>query len=314
MLLDKIIEINKFNLIQKYDSEILSVGTSFGGVFHNHVEIAQNLKNKNLYTITVIIDVLNPKFWNNKKYTEKTDIPKQSLYNELLYKYFFAEFDYQVGNELYAKWLGDYRDLWKKEKTDKELDDYIIKNELEPRYKEKILKKYKNHEKLFKPQIEINKKRYYNLPSPLNHIDWRNPYDNIFIWEEGDRKVFQKGGSGSSGGREVNSRYIFGLSLINKIKPVKSFLFLYSDDNKLYFIKEFSSLTVPRYDIGSNYHLKSAEEEKILSGTNLIEWKDFTAWYSHCWYTIKLCWFDVSIVHMIVCWYGNQRYFQEKSC
>ncbi len=94
-----------------------------------------------IFSIHIFIDVLNPKFWNNKKYIEKTQIPKQSFYKELLYK---------------------------------------------------------------------------------------------------------------------------------------SFLFLYGDDNKLYFIKEFSLLTVPRYDIGSNYHLEGTEEEKILSGINLIEWKDFT--------------------------------------
>jgi hypothetical protein len=34
-------------------------------------------------------------------------------------------------------------------------------------------------------------------------------------------------------------------------------------------------LTVPRYDIGSNYFLKSGKGEKILAGVNLIEWEDF---------------------------------------
>jgi hypothetical protein len=271
----KNIKIDKSNLSQKYDPEIFAIQEHAFDGLNDHKAIARNLKNKNPYTITVIIDNLNSKFWNNKKYVEKTRLPKHALYVELLYKYFFAEFDHREGNELYAKWLDKYRDLWKKEEMKKELDDYIIKNELEPRYREKILKKYKNHEKLFKPRVEINEERYYNLSSPLNHVDWRNPYDNIFVWEENGKKVFRKGGSGSSGGREVNSRFIFGFSLINKTKPIKSYLFLYSDDNKLYFIKEFSELTVPRYDIGCNYHLKSKEEERILSKTNLIEWKDF---------------------------------------
>lgn len=270
----EIIKINQTKLIQKYDSGIFSVANVGWDSFVSHEEIARKLKNRNPYTITVIIDCLNSKFWNNKKYVEKTKVPVAPLYKELLYKYFFAEFDNFTGNELYAKWLDKYKSVWEKEKMKKELDDYIIKNELEPRYKEKILKKYKNLEKLFEPRIKISRKRYYNLPYPLNHIDWRNPYDNIFVWEDDGKKVFRKGGSGSSGGREANSKFIFGFSLINKIKPVKSFLFLYGDDNQLYFIKEFSSFTVPRYDIGSNYHLNSEEEKKILSGTNLIEWKD----------------------------------------
>ncbi len=276
MPINKIIKISKSNLIQEYDPEIFSVATSSIEAFSDHMVIAQKLKDKNPYTITVIIDSLNQKFWNNKKYVEKIQIPKQSLYTELLYKYFFAEFNHQEGNELYAKWLDEYRDIWRKDGTIKEIDDYLINKELEPRYREKILKKYQNHENLFKSRIEIKKKRYYNLCSPLNHVDWRNPYDNIFVWDEKGGKVFRKGGSGSSGGREINSEYIYGFSLINKIKPVRSYLFLYDDNNKLYFIREFSSLTVPRYDIGDNYHLESEEEKMILSETNLIEWKDFT--------------------------------------
>lgn len=155
-----------------------------------------------------------------------------------------------------------------------DLDEHIIRNELEPRYKSEILKRYKNHEKLFKSRTRIDRKRYYNLPHPLNYVDWRNPYDNIFIWEDCGKKFFRKGGSGSSAGRETNSKFIYGFSLINKKRPIKSYLFLYSDDNQLYFVKEFASLTVPRYDIGSNYHLASIAKEKILSITNFIEWKD----------------------------------------
>lgn len=271
----KSIKINKSELILEYDPEIFSVaGNSFDS-FADHKEIAQKLENKNPYTITVIIDNLNPKFYNNKKYTEKTEETILPLYNELLYEYFFDKFGWRKGNELYGEWLDKYRLIWEKEKRKKELDDYIIKNELEPRYREKILKRYKNHEKLFAPRTKIERKRYYNLPRPFNYIDWRNSYDNIFVWEENGRKLFRKGGSGSSGGRETNSKFIFGFGLINKVKPVKSYLFSYTDDNQLYFIKEFASLTVPYYDIGSNYFLKSSEGEKILSGVNLIEWKDF---------------------------------------
>lgn len=275
MSIEKSIKISKSNLSSKYDPEIFSVVEYASSIPDDHKKIAQKLKNKNPYTITVIIDSLNPKFWNNSKYVKKTQLPKQSLCKELLYEYFFAEFEHRVGNELYAKWLDKYREIWKKEKMKKEVDDYIIKNELEPRYKEKILKKYKNHERLFNPRTEIHKERHYNLPHPLNYVDWRNPYDNIFVWEEAGKKIFQKGGSGSSGGRETNSKFIFGLSLINKTNPVGSYLFSYSSDNKLYFVKEFSSLTVPDYDIGWNYHLKGRDAEKVLLGTNVIEWKDF---------------------------------------
>ena len=270
-----VIKISKINLSRQYDPAILSVAGASVGAFSTHKEIAQKLKDKSPYIITVIIDCLNPRFWNNKKYVEKIKIPIDPLYKELLYKYFFDEFGDKEGNELYAKWLDQYEPARQKEKNQKTLDDYIIHRELEPRYRDKILKRYKNREKLFQPRTVITRKRYYHLPQPLDYIDWRNPYDNIFIWEEKGKKFFRKGGSGSSGSREANSKFIYGFSLINKKKPIKSYLFLYSDDNRIYFIKKFSSLTVPRYNIGSNYIIKRSEEEKIFSKTNFIAWKDF---------------------------------------
>lgn len=269
------IKINKIHLSQKYDPAILSVTGAFFSALPSHKKIAQKLKNKNPYTITVIIDRLNSRFWNNKKYVEKIKIPIEPLYKELLYKYFFGEFGNKEGNELYAKWLDQYRVKWRKDKMKKNLDDYIIENELEPRYKEKILKKYKNRENLFKSRTRIERKRYYNLSYPLNHIDWRNPYDNIFVWEENSQKLFRKGGSGSSGGREANSKFIYGFSLINNKKPIASYLFLYSGDNQLHFVKKFSSLTVPRYDVGSNHFLIKNEEKRILPKTRFFMWKDF---------------------------------------
>jgi hypothetical protein len=275
MSVDIIIRIDQSSLDHGYDPEIFLVDTYPAKELYDHKEIAQKMKNNSPYTITVIIDSLDPKFWNNKKYVEKTQTLKQSLYTGLLYECLFAEFGNLKGNELYTKWLDKYRSVWNQEKRKMSLDEYIIRNEMEPRYRERILKEHRDHEKLFKPQMEISRKRYYHLPPPLNHVDWRNPYDNIFVWEENGKKVFRHGGSGSSGGREINSKYIFGFSLINKTSPIKSYLFLYGDDNELYFIQDFPSLTVPRYDIGENYHLQSEEEKVILSKTSLIEWDDF---------------------------------------
>lgn len=271
----KTIKINATTLKSEYAPEIFAVDEVSFEHFKDHEDITKKMKNKNPYTITVIIDNLDWKLSNNKKYVEKRKEEIPPLYDELLYKYFFDEFGQWDGNELYAKWLKKYRGIWKKEKMKNELDYYIVKGELEPRYREKILKKYKNHEKLFRSRTETHRKRHYNLSKPLDHIDWRNPYDNIFVWEENGMKVFRRGGSGSSSGRQINSKFIFGFSLINKIKPMKSYLFLYGDNNQLYFIEEFSTLTIPRSDIGSNYFLKHKEELKILEKVHLLDWKGF---------------------------------------
>jgi len=54
------------------------------------------------------------------------------------------------------------------------------------------LKRYKNREKLFKERTEIIRKRRYDLPQPLNYVDWRSPYDNIFVWQEKGKNIFEK--------------------------------------------------------------------------------------------------------------------------
>lgn len=245
-------------------------------MFTDHKEIAKKLIDKNPYTITIIIDNLNTDLWRKKEYVQPIKIPILPKYTELLLKYFFEEYGEREGNQIYGKYLGKYRRLWDKEKRTKELDDYVIQFELEPRYKERVLKRYKHLHELKKPRFHIERERYYNLPSPLNHVDWRNPYDNIFVWQEKDKKLCRRGGSGGSGQRQNNSMFIFGFGLINQSISIPSYLFLYSNKNELFFIKKFSSLCLPYYDIGSNYFLSPNDERKTLQKVNFIKWDNFS--------------------------------------
>lgn len=242
------------------------------GNFHTHHDVATTLKGKNPYTITVLIEPLKYEFRNQKEYVKKTKISIDSKYKELLYECFYREFGRDRENIVYGEWLEKYRPLHEKEKKYESVDEYIVKHELEPRYKAKILKRFKNHQKLFKDRISIEKKRLYNLPEPLNLIDWRNPYDNIFVWYEDGKKLARRGGGASSGSRETNSKFIYGFLELNKIKPVPSYLFLYSEENKLLFIKKFDNLCVPLLDIGENYHLDHLEEEKLKNNGTFLRW------------------------------------------
>lgn len=242
----------------------------------DHKEVAKELADKDPFLITVIIETLKPEYWRRKKYAKQTRIAISSKYTEFLYQYFFEEYGKERGNKIYAGWLKKYHSRWKKEEKIREIDDYIIENELEVRYKNKILGRYKNIQKLKKPRFKIRKERYYHLPPPLNRVDWRNPYDNIFVWHDNGQKFARRGGSGSSGQREVNSRFAFGFSLINHVRMVPSYLFLYSEENRLFFIKKFQSLCLPAYDIGSNYFLSSSEEDKVLKGVNLLHWESLS--------------------------------------
>lgn len=275
MIAANIIKINKIAIKPLTDFALFENIKYALDNFHGHAAIYKKLHDKNPFTITIIVDCLNPKFYNNKKYVKNTKYAINSKYIELLYEHFFDEFGRYDGNILYAKWLDKYRPVWNKEKRKKEIDDYIITGELEPRYANKIIRRFKNLEKIKQPQVRTERERYYNLPTPLNHIDYRNPYDNIFVWEDENKKYCVRGGSGSSGQREINSKFIFGFALINKERSIESHLYIYNDHNKLAHVKSFDMLTVPRYDIGSNYFLSSQEKGEFLKGVNLIEWKNF---------------------------------------
>lgn len=270
-----IILLNRSIFTPDFDKSILeNISWSYDN-FSTHHDIAAGLRDKNPYTVTVLIENLKYKHWNNTKYVIKTKTATGSKYRELLYDYFFQEYGEREGNEIYGKWLDRYRTLYKKTGEYESVDDYIIEREFEPRYKAKILKRFKNHGKLFKDRVRIDRERIYNLPEPLNYIDWRNPYDNIFVWEENGKKVAARGGSGSSGGRERNSKFIYGLLKLNKIKPVPSYLFLYSEDNTLLFINKFDSLCIPHFDIGSNYQIDRQAEEKLKQGGLFLDWNTF---------------------------------------
>lgn len=258
--------INQSKLKSGFGGDLFKDVSWFNGTFSDHHEVAKILKNKHPYTTTVILDNLKPEFMNKKEYVKKTKYPKESKYREELFKVFIEEYGNNPGNLLYGKWLDKYR----------RDDEKVIRHELEPRYKQKILARFKNQERLFQKRIWVDRERYYHLPKPLDYVDWRSPYDNLFIWTENGQKMVQRGGSGSSGARETNSIFGFGLMALNKIQPVPSYLFLYSDENKLFFIKKFDRLCLPAYTLGENYpRLSDREENQLKKGTQLFTWDSF---------------------------------------
>jgi hypothetical protein len=234
------------------------------------------LAGKHSYIVTILIEPLNQKLRNRKEYVKKTRVPIVSKYMELLYDAFFAEFGDHDGNRLFGEWLEKYRPLFKDEyraRNPNAVDEYIVEHELEPRYKDKILARFKNHDKLIQERHATRRERHYGLPEPLKYIDWRNPFDNIFVWEENGAKIARRGGSGSSGAREMNSMFIYGLLELNKTQPVPSYLFVYSENNELLFVEKFNSLCVPSFGIGANYdQMDRAEEARLEHGSRFLQW------------------------------------------
>lgn len=232
--------------------------------FNSHEEIAENLKDKKPYLVSIFIESLKWELKHKKEYVKLTKKPIPTLYHELLFKNLYEEYENDKVNDIYGKWLDKYN----------RNDDLILEKEIEPRYKARILTKYKNHIKLFKNRLEYKRERYYNLPKPLNWVDWRTLFDNLFIWQDGNKKYACRGGGGSSGARETNSKFIYALMVLNKTNPIPSYLMVYTDNNKLKLIKKFNSLTISDYDIGSNYDIDTKIEKELKEDVNFIEWKD----------------------------------------
>ncbi len=264
MVFCDIINNNYVEPTSEFDLDILKDISWSSKSFNSLEEIAKELKDKEPYLVSIYIENLRWELRHRKEYVELTKEPISTLYHELLFKYLYEEFGNDNLNDIYGKWLDKYnRD-----------DDLILKMEIEPRYKAKILAKYHNHTKLFKNRVRYKRERHYNLPEPLNWIDWRTLFDNLFIWQNGNKKYAHRGGSGSSGAREINSMFIYALMKLNKTNPIPSYLMVYTDNNKLKLIKKFNSLTVPDYDIGSNYQIESKVSSELRENTRLLEWKD----------------------------------------
>ncbi|PIY80386.1 MAG: hypothetical protein COY80_03275 [Candidatus Pacebacteria bacterium CG_4_10_14_0_8_um_filter_42_14] len=266
---------NQISIKHQLSDLSLLTGLTWGNNSLSHQELAKNLEDKSPYTVTIILDNLAPELRNRKTYIQKTRHPRMSLYREHLHQSLTTEFGKEGSNKQYSEWIDKYRQQWLEEGKTKELDDYILELEMEPRYQQSIENRYKNLEKLKQPRSIIRRERYYTLPEPISRVDWRSPYDNLFIWTEGNHKYVARGGSGSSGARETNSRFIFALGLLNQRQEVPSHLFLYDKTNKLQKLHSFPTLTVPKYDIGANYHLDSIQAKRLLSGTQFIWWEDF---------------------------------------
>lgn len=254
----------QIKLVAEFDQNLLT-GISWSNKnFNSHEEITKELKDKKPYLVSIFIENLRWELRHRKEYVKLTKKPISTLYHELLFKNLYEEYGDDKVNDIYSKWLDKYN----------KNDDLILEKEIEPRYKTKILTKYKNHIKLVKSRVEYKRERYYDLPKPLNLVDWRTLFDNLFIWQDGNKKYACRGGGGSSGARETNSKFMYALMKLNKTNPIPSYLMVYTDDNKLKLIKKFDSLTVPDYDIGSNYEIDSKTDKELRKNANFIKWKD----------------------------------------
>lgn len=242
---------------------------------YNHLEVAQYLKNKKPYLVTIILEYLNPDYYRLKKYNRFTKIDIPSHYDSLLFEYLKKDRNLGEMNDVYRDWIQKYDHEWRQQPEKyASVDELIRERELEPRYKKLIFKRFKNHEQLMKKRYRWSRDRYYHLPNPLNHIDWRNPFDNLFIYHHGDHKEAVRGGTASSGSRELNTIYGLGLALLSRTRTIPTHIFIYTRENELKYLVTLNQLVLPT-DFGDNYpDCPWSEMAQALGDTQLLRWEE----------------------------------------
>jgi len=239
----------------------------------DHKEIVRRIRESNSHPFTIIIisELLDDKYWNNKKYVKITREKIISELDEAVFRH--LEFEINRRMSEYLEHHKDPEDIYLK-KLIKEYYPYAKKHlkydyqEIYPRsWKRKLTMK-----RLTKPRIKTRRERRYDLPAPLDFWDSRNSYQQYFIISED--KTICKGGSGSSGQREVQSAYGYAFALVNKEYKIPSYLFIYDRNNELRFIDSIDRLCLVPHDVGSNYSLDRQTADTLMEDVLKVQYFD----------------------------------------
>jgi len=236
----------------------------------DHRQIARLMKQVPCSPFTIIIEeeLLDPSHFWDKRYVKITTEEIVSELDETVLRYFEHEINARM-----SEFLKQGRDAEKRHSR-KLFKEYYpqAKRILRDQYKElypRAWKKKFTMEKISRPRKKRRRERIYAIPEPLNYWDSRNSYQQYFAVPE--YKVLWQGGGGSSGQREVQSKFGFAFALYNQTKAIHSHIFVYDKDNILRHVDTLKKLCLAPSDMGSNYHLNHEAMRQLLRDTLRVE-------------------------------------------
>jgi len=236
----------------------------------DHRQIARLMKQAPCSPFTIIIEeeLLDPSYCWDKRYVKITTEQIMSELDETVLRYFereinawmaeFLEHDRDAENRYFRKLLKEYYPQARR----------ILRDQYRDLYPRAWKKKF-TMEKISKPRKKRHRERLYAIPEPLNYWDSRNSYQQYFAVPE--YKVLWRGGGGSSGQRETQSKFGFAFGLYNQIQAIPSHIFVYDKDNTLRYVDTLKKLCLAPSDMGSNYHLNHEEMRQLLRNTLRVE-------------------------------------------
>ncbi len=131
--------------------------------------------------------------------------------------------------------------------------------------------KYWKKEDPFKPRIEYEYQRRYDIPAPFNHWYSPNPWQQYYFFKDKNGSFFYtQGGSGSSGEHHNHGFYGHLFALLNNESPVPTYFFTYDRDNNFVFVQEETSLWLNFFDLIGNFKIDRGESKRILEGVGKI--------------------------------------------
>ena len=236
----------------------------------DHLRIASHMKQAPCSPFTIIIEeeLLDPSHFWDKRYVKITTEQIASEVDEIVLRYFereinvrmaeFLEHNRDAENRYFRKLLKEYYPQAKR----------ILRDQYRELYPRAWEKKF-TLEKISKPRKKRHQERNYAIPEPLNYWDSRNSYQQYFVVPE--YKVLRQGGGGSSGQREIQSKFGFAFALFSKLQAIPSYIFVYDKDNVLKYVDTLEKLCLAPNDMGSNYHLNHGEMRELLHDTLRVE-------------------------------------------
>ena len=119
---------------------------------------------------------------------------------------------------------------------------------------------------LLAPTTLIDRRRRYDMPSPLDNWDSRNAVQQWYFVSTADGIHWRQGGSGSSGQREDHGRWAhtFGTLEAEHGVAVRTLLLRYDARNTLRLVRDSPSLLVDVADLVGNYWVEHAESDALL--------------------------------------------------
>lgn len=242
-------------------------------------------KTMTFFSAYVSMEHLEDDLWEDSRYTEKEEVHLCSRVEEEARRYWLDR------NREHLKLIDERYEILKKDPKYKDMKEWDLKDriindlnqEIYPMAIERVKEEYQEcyedeweeywkKEDPFKPRLEYEYHRKYDMPPPFNHWDSRNPWQQYYFGRDQDSRFFyEQGGSGSSGQRYNHGFYGHLFALLNNENPVSTYFLTYDSHNRFVFSREEKSLCLKSAYLTGNFQIDWKESEQILKDVKMIK-------------------------------------------